>query len=76
MTEFEPSPLSRPKKQGAVGAAWQPDVAPSTATYGTNVGGDIRIWTLSGNLPVSADTSDRFEGVNVIEDGPMVQTVL
>ncbi|MBL7864804.1 MAG: fibronectin type III domain-containing protein, partial [Cyclobacteriaceae bacterium] len=59
LTEFENSPLSRPKIQGAVGAEWQPDVAPRTMNYGTNTdsGADaIQLYSVSGSLPISAST--------------------
>jgi len=59
VTEFEASPLSRAIKQGDVGTDWQPNVAPKSMAYGTNVatGLDaIQIYTISGSLPVSTAT--------------------
>jgi len=64
ITDFEPSPLNRVLKQGAPGAAWQPDDALATndhsikLVYGTNTAADnVRMWTVnSDGSPASTTT--------------------
>ncbi|GGH14670.1 hypothetical protein FAZ19_07265 [Sphingobacterium alkalisoli] len=60
-TVFENSPLNRVLEQGAPGQAWQPAADRGTVTtasstghtvameYGTNVAGDVRLWTINAN---------------------------
>ncbi|WP_276373029.1 DUF6443 domain-containing protein [Chryseolinea sp. H1M3-3] len=50
--EFEASPLGRATKQGSVGTGFQPNENDVDVSYGTN-GLDIRLWTISSNLPGS-----------------------
>jgi len=59
ITDFEPSPLNRVLRQGAPGAAWQPDAAIDHTVklaYGTNTAADnVRMWTVnSDGSPASA----------------------
>jgi len=59
ITDYEPSPLNRVLRQGAPGAAWQPDAAIDHTVklaYGTNTAADnVRMWTVnSDGSPASA----------------------
>jgi RHS repeat-associated protein len=57
---FELSPLGRTLQQGSVGTGFQPVVGQKFKTlgYGANVSGDIRIYTIAANLPVSTTAWD------------------
>lgn len=57
-TEFEASPLSRPKQQGAPGAAFQPDQGHAvTYAYASNEANQVKFWRINGNdLPYQDGT--------------------
>ncbi|MEQ8648229.1 MAG: fibronectin type III domain-containing protein [Cyclobacteriaceae bacterium] len=57
---FEASPLNRVLKQGAPGVDWQPNPDPGVTSdkvvrfsYGTNTTGEIKLWNIIGEAPVS-----------------------
>jgi RHS repeat-associated protein len=53
---YESSPLSRVISQGSVGENFQPGQNDVDIAYGTNSVNDVRIWTISSNLPISSAT--------------------
>ncbi|MFY0602125.1 MAG: fibronectin type III domain-containing protein [Cyclobacteriaceae bacterium] len=63
-TIYEASPRNLVIKQGAPGAAWQPDEDPDITTdkvvkygYGSNAASEVKLWTLDeSGLPVSSST--------------------
>ncbi|NEW84805.1 MAG: hypothetical protein GZ094_20890, partial [Mariniphaga sp.] len=62
ITKFEPSPLNRVLKQGAPGAAWQPDQHPVSFDYQTNNATDVKLWQIdaSNNCVLSSLNSGYY----------------
>ncbi|WKZ60538.1 MAG: DUF6443 domain-containing protein [Cyclobacteriaceae bacterium] len=54
-TEYELTPLKRPKRVGSIGTSWQPGNADTEVIYTSN-GTDIRLWTINAAGPQSLTT--------------------
>ena len=54
-TEYELTPLKRPKRVGSIGTSWQPGNADTEVVYTTN-SNDIRLWAINASGPQSLTT--------------------